>query len=63
MSELKRGWGWPSNAHKCHYFNADIISLCGKWMYRGELEESDGSSSPDDCVVCTRKLAVLEDVR
>jgi len=59
MSEEREGWGWPGSSRKAHYFKGST-SICGKWMYTGLLEQSQGGSSPDDCVVCTRKRAAVE---
>ena len=52
----KEGWVFLHNARKAHYI-VEGQSLCGKWMYLGTtgLELPD-ESSPDDCVICTRKL-------
>ena len=33
----KEGWAWHSNSGKAHYFK-DKRSLCGKWMFFGELK-------------------------
>jgi hypothetical protein len=54
------GWAFPGGAKKAHYFEAGhTISICGKWMFIGRLTENQGASSPDDCVICSRKLAAL----
>jgi hypothetical protein len=39
-----------------HYFE-DGISLCGKWMFSGNLTPNQEGSSPDDCASCRKKLA------
>ena len=52
---IDEGWGFPLNSHKAHYF-VGPVSLCSKWMFVGKLEPA-GKKSPDDCKVCTRKLA------
>jgi len=50
-----RGWGWPMNSQKAHYFPAgEIISLCGRWMYSGHLED-DRHESRDNCAACRKK--------
>ena len=54
MSGSKQGWGWPLNSRKAHYF-VEHTALCGKWLFFGSLEDSE-KASPDDCVVCRRKL-------
>lgn len=50
------GWGWPLLSKKAHYF-VEARSLCGRWMYTGELTDNQGAKSPDDCAACTKKLA------
>jgi hypothetical protein len=40
---IKRGWGWPTNSKKAHYF-FDGRSLCGKWGFFGDVDDADGSS-------------------
>ena len=52
--EITSGWGWPLLARKAHWFEHSI-SLCGKWMFLGDLNP-DLESAPDDCALCTRKL-------
>lgn len=54
----KRGWGSPLLSKKSHYFNDDLISLCGKWMYTGELED-DKHDHPDNCAACMKKRTKL----
>jgi hypothetical protein len=51
------GWTWLYNSTKWHYFRNNR-SLCGKWALWavGELEQGN-DNSPDNCVVCRRKLA------
>lgn len=53
------GWGWPGRANKAHYFR-DGRALCGRWMYFGPLD-GDRRHSTVDCVVCTRKLGVVDE--
>ncbi|HIB9845944.1 TPA: hypothetical protein ACWZIO_003183 [Escherichia coli] len=56
MSEKTAGWARPANSRKYHYFARDeVTSICRRWMYSGE-REPDSFESPDDCVVCRRKL-------
>jgi len=54
MTEEK-GWGFPANSRKAHYFNTDKRSLCGKWLFFGELEDSN-DNSPDNCTACKKAL-------
>lgn len=54
MSKSEEGWAWPVNSRKAHYF-VDGRSLCGKWMYLGEVEEGN-DYSPDNCRECIRRL-------
>ena len=54
MSVEKEGWGFPSNSRKAHYF-VDKRSLCGKWLFFGELEQGNDDSS-DNCTACKKAL-------
>jgi hypothetical protein len=60
MSDAKiivpKGWGWPNASRKAHYF-INRISLCNKWIFGGELDNTNTTPGPDDCVVCARKVA------
>ena len=53
-NEIGKGWGFPLNTRKAHYFDNDAISMCGKWMYMGQLEDNN-HTSPDNCAICKRK--------
>ncbi len=53
----ERGWGWPWNSRKAHYF-LDNISLCRGWMYCGKREDNN-HDSPDNCVKCRKQLAKM----
>jgi len=53
----KRGWAWPDNAAKSHYF-INGRSLCGRWMFLGEpLAEDHPGGLRNDCKACTQRLA------
>lgn len=59
MSNSKRqGWGWPGLARKAHYFDGEIVSLCGRWMFSGAMFD-DRHNSPHNCQACRRKLEKL----
>lgn len=47
------GWGWPAASKKAHYFSVGTVSLCGGWMYSGQLLDSN-NNSPDNCVKCKK---------
>lgn len=49
-----KGWARPGNAQKWHYFNDDIVSVCRKWMFAGEMDEGQ-DDHPDNCIQCQRK--------
>lgn len=49
------GWAWPVLAKGSHYFR-DGMSLCGRWMFTGDLSKNQAVSHPKDCKVCRRKL-------
>ena len=51
---MKEGWGLPWNAQKWHYF-VGMFSLCGKWMYAGELEQGK-DDPPSNCKKCLKLL-------
>ncbi len=55
----KRGWAWPDNSRKAHFFiNGD--ALCGKWLFFGDVDGSNIESvSVDDCAKCRKKLTEL----
>lgn len=57
--KVERGWGWPMNSKKAHYF-IEGRSLCGNWGFSGALTAND-AHSPDDCADCTgRRGKMLE---
>ena len=52
------GWGFPAASRKAHYFKAGR-SLCGKWLYQGNLDinqQMSDTPGPDDCRQCHRRL-------
>lgn len=54
MAEDKqKGWGWPWDAKKAHYF-VGTRSLCGKWAYTGPRREGNDTSS-NNCALCKRR--------
>jgi len=55
------GWGWPGRASEGHYFVGGR-SLCGRWLYDGEVDEGDYEGW-SRCAVCRRKLAKRLEVR
>lgn len=59
LEQRKKGWGFPRNSRKAHYF-IGIMSLCNKWMYFGSVEDSN-DNSPDNCVLCRRKLEKIRE--
>jgi hypothetical protein len=62
MAELAKGWAWPANSRKAHYFIAgEIVALCRKWMYSGARED-DKHESSDNCTTCKRKREKLKNV-
>ena len=65
MAEDRRGWGWPADAKKAHYFILKYgeqwnTSLCDRWAYGGNLEDSN-DDSPDNCKACLRKLKKMRE--
>ena len=57
-ASAQKGWGWPALSKKAHYFT-DGRSLCGKWLFWGQLEEGN-DGSPDNCAQCKRRLAATK---
>lgn len=56
---IPAGWAWPGLSKRAHYFPADSLrSLCGKWLLRGEREDT-AHESPDNCAACKRARAKL----
>jgi hypothetical protein len=53
---LKKGWAQTSLMKKPHYF-VNGTSLCGKWMFCGEVEE--GNPNWSDCIICANKFNKL----
>lgn len=52
---LKRGWGYPINAKKAHYFADGITSICSRWWYGGELYSDDDTPEADRCAICNKR--------
>lgn len=50
-----QGWGRPANSNRWHYF-VGAMSLCGKWMFGGHLEQGNDNHS-DNCTSCKTKRA------
>jgi hypothetical protein len=51
------GWGLPPVSRKAHYFvGARRRSLCGRWVYTGDLGDGH-DDAPGNCGVCRRYLA------
>jgi hypothetical protein len=57
--KVKRGWAWPIQARKHHYF-IGMDSLCRKWLYDescGDLLDGvKDDTHPDNCAECRRKV-------
>lgn len=60
------GWAWPMLASRAHFFR-EGRSLCGNWLFTGELSEGQELGEKprkDDCKSCWRKRhAELEPAR
>jgi len=52
-----RGWWWPPNSKKAHYF-VDGRSLCGRWASLRSKREYDDSDDehPDNCAECMQRV-------
>lgn len=54
-----KGWYWPPNARKAHYYDADNRTLCGTGFVLRLPDAMDGidaGAGPDDCAGCRRKV-------
>lgn len=53
---MGRGWWFPLNSRRAHYFEDSLVSLCGGWMKLGDAKLEDfGHDSPDNCKDCERR--------
>ena len=65
MSE-KEGWAWHSGSGKTHYFK-DKRSLCGKWVFFGELPNIYSSftgtvnASLNECTACKKAVKKMRE--
>jgi len=54
------GWGFPAASRKAHFFKVGR-SLCGKWLYLGNLDinqQTGDKPGSDDCRECHRRLMI-----
>jgi len=58
MANVKKGWSFPNNCMKAHYF-VNGQSLCGRWGYWGTILEDDKHKSPSNCKTCMKKRSKL----
>jgi hypothetical protein len=57
---MNKGWGFPMNSRKAHYFaEGELISICSKMMYAGPLED-DNHHSSSNCADCKRRRDKLD---
>ena len=62
-----KGWGFPGNSRKAHYFefegdNTGGRSLCGKWVLlftSQDYLENNKHEHKDNCTACIKKLKKL----
>lgn len=59
FKEPVKGWGFPPSSRKAHYF-IDGRSLCSKWLFFGDLEDSN-DNSPDNCTRCKKAVKKLRE--
>ena len=55
-----RGWYWPPNSRKAHFYLADHRTACGRGLVLAlpdDLEPIGSSSMLDDCAGCRRKVS------
>jgi len=58
--KLTHGWAWPLNSRKAHYFADSGVSLCGRWMFFGPInQDQQTQTSTADCPTCHKKLNKL----
>jgi len=60
----KEGWAFVFGAGfhsaKAHYIGEDCRSLCGRYMWLGEVEQGN-DDSPDNCKGCRKRLKKLRE--
>jgi len=59
MSNNNRGWGFPATGRKAHYFHHEAVSLCGKWAFLGELDDSQDDHK-QNCAECRKRKKRLD---
>lgn len=56
LQDKPAGWGWPNKSRRAHWFReAEMKSVCGKWVFFGEREEDAMPAvapSEDKCFRC-----------
>lgn len=55
----RKGWGFPGSSRKAHYFNDDWVSLCGKWMFTGDVDNVE-DAHPQNCAACQKMKKTLD---
>jgi hypothetical protein len=58
VDKIKKGWAWPSNSRKAHYFY-DTRSLCGRMAFFGPVEGGN-DESPDNCAECKKRFTKMK---
>jgi len=62
----KEGWAFVFGARfhstKAHYIKSDCRSLCGRYMWLGDVEQGNDDSS-DNCAECRRRLKKVREVK
>jgi hypothetical protein len=57
---MAKGWWFPLNAGKAHYFNDNITSLCGRWgKFNNAPLEDANHTSKDNCKACMKEREKL----
>ncbi len=62
--KIRRGWFWPLNSKRAHYFNNEMLPLCKRYFLfafakvADELEDNNHDSE-DNCKRCQKLHAKL----
>ena len=57
---ITAGWRKLLNVRKAHWFDEAGRSLCGRWLFLGNMGPVDEklTMTPDSCRGCARKLGI-----
>lgn len=56
----EKGWGWPLQAEKAHYFIRGL-ALCARWEFHSRTLVDEDHNSADNCTICRNLLKALKE--